>query len=363
MASIGIAALAVAAVLVTTDLVRPDHSAPRLAGANNRTDSSALPQIRTLSELQPPRPLSHDDPLRLWVGGDSLSGSAGPALGEIAGDTGIVKTQVDYKVSSGIASDAVRDWPERAAADMAAYDPEAVVFIIGTNDAPIVSSHRNDDGVYEWEPGYRMRVAQMMDLFVGGEEHRTVIWVGAPTMATAWRDKGVVELNRVMREEADRRDEVVYLDAYSLFAGSDGRYAASLRDDDGDLVRMRNGDGVHFTAAGAERLARAAYALLDARWNIDDQAVPDQPIEYSMVGNGELGRTRSYSGGSSTGTATTASTAPPATEAPATTAPPTSAPAVATTTTSAPAATTTAPPATTTTAAPTTTVAEASAEP
>ncbi len=245
-------------------------------------------QASALAELDPPRPVSHDAPLRVWVGGDSLAGWLGPSLGRIAGETGVVATQVDYKVSSGIASDGVRDWPERALMQIEEHDPEAIAFMIGTNDASIVNHRIDEDGVYEWEPEYRAEIAEMMDLFVGGDAHRTVFWVGAPTMRTEWRDDGVVELNRVMQEEADLRDDVVYVDSYSLFAGEDGQYVDSILGPDGEYMRVRNGDGVHLTTDGGDRLAASVFALLDARWEILDQADPDNPIEtgYSAGSGG-----------------------------------------------------------------------------
>ena len=378
-------AVAVALVaLVATDTIRLGGSNPRLA----REASAASPlvvdpenpeQAETLAKLEPPRPLGHDAPLRLWVGGDSLAGWLGPSLGSMAGDTGVVATQIDYKVSSGIASDGVRDWPERALTEMAEYDPEAVVFMIGTNDASIVNHRLGEDGVYEWEPEYRLEVAEMMDLLVGGEKHRTVFWVGAPTMRTDWRDDGVEELNRVMQEEADLRDDVVFVDAYSLFAGADGQYVDSLTGPDGEYVRVRNGDGVHFTTEGGDRLASVVFALLDARWEITDQADEANPIEaeYSSGSGGYVsgggGGRGTDSGGeyyptetttaeettTSSATETTAplatttapgatTTALEATTTVATTVPPTTSPP----TTAPPAATTTAPPAATTTSAP-----------
>ena len=48
------------------------------------------------------RKLDHAHPLKVWIGGDSLAGSFGPALGDLLGATGIVQTQIDYKVSSGL---------------------------------------------------------------------------------------------------------------------------------------------------------------------------------------------------------------------------------------------------------------------
>ena len=79
------------------------------AGAATSTTS-------TTGRREPRRPAARrtTQPLRLWIGGDSLAGALGPALGELAGATGVVDDHVDYKVSSGL-DHGVRDWPEHAA--------------------------------------------------------------------------------------------------------------------------------------------------------------------------------------------------------------------------------------------------------
>jgi len=259
--------------------------------------ADALPQVKALKKHAPPRVLTHDAPLRLWVGGDSLAGSLGPALGKIAGATGVVHTQVDYRVSSGISSDGVRDWSQRATDQMAQYDPEVVVFEVGTNDASIVNSHLNADGVPGWEPLYRMQVSRMMDTFRGPPDHRrTVLWVGAPPMSLGWRDQGVRELDRVMREEAKKRaPEVVYVDAYTLFADQSGHYTSTLRTLNG-VERVRISDGVHFSDAGANYLGAVLFGLLDARWEIQKHANPAQPINWA-----ESSGSSGVSSGSSSG--------------------------------------------------------------
>jgi hypothetical protein len=283
----------------------------------------------------PPRAISHDDPLRLWVGGDSLAGALGPALGTLAGATGVVDTQVDYRVSSGIADDGVRDWSERAAEQMTMYDPEAIVFEIGTNDASIVNSRVDAAGVPEWEPAYRAEVADMMDRLRGdGATARTVLWVGAPPMQTDWRDEGVRELNRVMREEAEKRSpEVVYVDAYGLFSGEDGGYSSEIETLDGEIERVRISDGVHLTPEGAEYLAAVLFALLDQQWEINRHADPTQPIgweESDGSGGGSSGGWDPGSGSDDdwepTETAPQTVAPPPPTTSPAPTAPATTAP-------------------------------------
>jgi hypothetical protein len=344
-AALVVGAAGVLAAFTSTDdaPASPGNAAaigPQSGGSTSSTTVSTPDTV-------PVRALSHDEPLRLWVGGDSLSGALGPELGALLGDTGIVETHVDYKVSSGLVP-GVRNWQTYAEKAMTTEDPEAVVFMIGTNDASIVNSYDgNDDGVPDWEAGYRARVDDMMDLLTGPTGERNVIWIGAPTMRDTSRDKAVVQLNQVMQEEAAKRAaNVTYFDAYKLFSDDDGEFSDRLDTPDGN-VRVRVGDGVHLTPAGAQLLATPIAALLDAHWHITAQADPTQPIGVTVAEGGELyggsgsgsgssgnSNTRKKSnGGSSTHKSTptteeeTESTtpdteAPPATSPPETTPPP-----------------------------------------
>jgi hypothetical protein len=303
----------------------------------------------------PPRTLDHADPLRLWVGGDSLAGSFGPALGDRVGATGVVKTRIDYRVSSGLWSNDIRDWYERATEQMASDNPEAVIFIIGTNDTPVVNQvDANGDGVPDWEAAYRMKIARMMDLFVG-PNHRTVFWLGPPTLGTRVLDRGAKAIGDVMRQEAAKRaPDVVYLDTYKLFSTSDGTYSRSITDENGNQIVARISDGTHFTEDGAQYLARAVFTLLDARWQISKHADLLQPIGFTIAsGSGEsvpgfssTPKSRYGSDNGSTGTTSPSGTATTVPD-PSTTATAVS-PTIATTTVSSTkrASTTTAPPTT-----------------
>ena len=243
------------------------------------------PNLGKASKLKPPRRLTHADPLRLWIGGDSLAGSFGPALGQTAGATGVVKATIDYKVSSGLEDQGIRDWYQHAQETMASEDPDAVVFIIGTNDAPIVNTYdANGDGRPDWEKDYREKIDRMMATFVGGKRHRTVFWLGPPTLGDSTLDRGAEKLGPVMAEEARKfAPDVVYIDTYKLFEGPDGGYTRSFPDATGQVEQMRISDGVHFTVDGAQYLGDVVWKLLDKRWKIDKQAVPSEPIEYTIA--------------------------------------------------------------------------------
>ena len=133
------------------------------------------------------------------------------------------------------------------------------MFIIGTNDASIVSTYdSNHDGVPDWEVDYREKIDRMMATFVGGSRHRTVFWLGPPTLGDETLDKGAKAMGPVMREEAKKfAPDVIYVDTYKLFStpGPDGGYSRSLPDAQGNDVQMRISDGVHFTVDGAQYLS------------------------------------------------------------------------------------------------------------
>jgi hypothetical protein len=271
-----------------------------LAGGANGNQA-----IKALQQQGPPRVVSHDQPLKLWAGGDSIGGEIGPALGRIAGATGVVQTQVDYKVSSGLASNDIRDWYARGLMQMAQYTPEVVVFEIGTNDASIVNDTKNAAGQPAWEDGYRMKVDRMMDTLIGDPAHpRTVFWLGAPPMRSDSLDHGVRELNRVMREEAAKRaPHLLYVDSYNLLKGPNGGFTDDLLTLTGDVQRVRISDGVHLSDAGANYVAAVVYSLIDSQWDLRKHADVLQPINWAESA-GSSGNSGSSSSSNGTGSST-----------------------------------------------------------
>jgi hypothetical protein len=310
-----IAAVALLAgfVLLATDVVRfGGNETPLVAGT---VHSSGLHDATTTSTAtavtkRPCRPLSTTDPLRLWVGGDSLAGSLGPSLGAIAGATGVVQPYFDSRVSSGLSDPGFFDWPEQAADEMTKLSPEIVVFIIGANDWTAVTGDA-------WKADYTQRVDAMMQTLIG--TGRTVYWIGSPTLKDEKMDAAVVEVNAIAQEVAKRHSEVQYVDAYKLFSGTDGKFAADLPDGSGNVVTMRAGDGVHLTMDGADYLARAVYKLVDAQCAVTAQKVPGV-TKATIESEGSTQVAPSASSGSSGGAV---STTPPATAPPTTTSPPT----------------------------------------
>ena len=252
-------------VLVATDTLRmPTGNRPVLA-ADGTSKLTATEEVTPSRSAFPTRPLTVTAPMRLWIAGDSLAFATGQALGNQTATTGVVKPVYDARVSSGLSQPQFFNWPEHAKKETARLDPDAVVFVIGANDVGVV-------GGKDWKTTYGAEVDEMMDL-LSDNNTRAVYWVGPPTFKDSTRNNASKQMNELMKERAATHKTVTFINGYEVFADEDGKYAAKLDDADDKLVLVRTDDGVHFTAAGGQRLAKVIFTAMDAVWKITAQAV------------------------------------------------------------------------------------------
>jgi len=97
-----------------------------------------------------------------------------------------------------------------------------------------------------------------------------IFWVGLPPLRGGRAGADVPFLNDLYRSRADKAG-IVYVDVWDGFVDEDGRFAQSGPDFEGQTRRLRAGDGVHFTQAGARKLAHFVEKEID-RW-LDARAV------------------------------------------------------------------------------------------
>ena len=81
-----------------------------------------------------------------------------------------------------------------------------------------------------------------------------VFWVGLPPLRGQKSAADIPFLNDLYRSRADKAG-IIYIDIWDGFVDEDGRYAQSGPDVEGQTRRLRTGDGVYFTQAGARKLA------------------------------------------------------------------------------------------------------------
>jgi hypothetical protein len=193
-------------------------------------------------------------------------------------------TTLDPRVSTGLTRPDYFNWPEHLVNDILPGDTEALILMFGANDAQ--GLEMPDGTVYErfsqpWLDEYRRRVAGTMDLLKSG--NRMTFWVGMPIMDPTAGVAGQDMLNHIYWSEAQSRPWITFVDSWPYFADSNGNYSQQLPSADGTVRGMRQGDGVHWSKWGADRIAWEVLEVMEEHVDLSagtvsypaDQVAPD----------------------------------------------------------------------------------------
>ncbi len=233
----------------------------------------------TTTEAQPETtgPPTSNNPASVYIVGDSDAGTFGPYLETLLDGLLIVDTELNYKVSSGLARPDFYNWPVELAAALPEADPDIVVVTFGGNDSQGLSlpeRRANGDIDFiigdpvsnqtEWLEEYERRAGDVMDLLL--ENDRAVIWVGIPNDDNPDVTARLALQDQAAKAAAAARPDVVFIDTWARFSGRNGNWADFVIDPrDGVGKDVRAADGFHLNANGAEILALdIAVAVQDA---------------------------------------------------------------------------------------------------
>jgi len=129
-------------------------------------------------------------------------------------------------------------------------------------------------GIYEyhtdkWEELYTKRIDDMIAALK--TKGVPVVWVGLPAVYGTKSTSDMAYLDELYRARAERAG-IDYVDIWDGFVDENGRYVTSGPDFEGQIRRLRTGDGVHFTKYGAVKMAQ--YVVQDLRRMMANRAVP-----------------------------------------------------------------------------------------
>lgn len=191
---------------------------------------------------------------RLAVFGDSMATDVAKALDRFyaedpniaiidqsVGDSGIVR--VDYF-----------DWPKKIGETIAENGFDIAVVIVGINDRQKMSLDGKSYASLspEWLAGYSSRVQSIVQQLRAA--NKPTIWVGLPPMEAPKFGQTMIQINEIDRLAAFGGG-AEFLDIFEKFATEEGKYTRNGPDLNGNNVRMRKDDGIHFSTAGADKLA------------------------------------------------------------------------------------------------------------
>ncbi|MGC1780475.1 MAG: GDSL-type esterase/lipase family protein [Xanthobacteraceae bacterium] len=109
-----------------------------------------------------------------------------------------------------------------------------------------------------------------------------VLWVGLPALRGPKSTSDMAYLDELYRERAERAG-IVYVDIWDGFVDDQGRYAVDGPDYEGQIRRLRTADGVHFTKAGAVKLA--SYVDQELRRVLSNRVAPIALPEQAAPAN------------------------------------------------------------------------------
>jgi hypothetical protein len=211
--------------------------------------------VPTTTTIAPLRTPTAEQPLQVWVGGDSIAEGLGASMERLAGHTTTLHATSQARISTGLTRPDYFDWPSAVTAVVQQQQPDVLVVVFGTNDPqPIQTANGTYSfGTPEWEAEYRARVDAVMAVPTGAHK---LVWVGLPVVRRENLDPALAQLDEIYVQEAAKFPNVTYVDTRTMFSPS-GSYNAYLTAPDGTPTLVRAADGVHFSLTGYDMLAQA----------------------------------------------------------------------------------------------------------
>lgn len=170
------------------------------------------------------------------------------------------------KSSTGLARPDFFNWPKEAQKLVDEFQPDAAVVMFGGND---VQGLRMPDKSWitwpqpEWPVEYARRVSAFADIVA--PDGRPLFWIGMPVMRPEKFHLRVQRVNTIYRAEMAIRPGAHFIDIWRLLADENGAYTDHLDLDGlpgGKKVRVRAGDGIHLSVAGAQRVEAHVRAIV-----------------------------------------------------------------------------------------------------
>ena len=246
---------------------------------------AALPRAARADEAA-----ASDPPRRVLLLGDSMiAGALGLFLENGLRQLHGYQVKRHGKSSTGLARPDFFDWMKEAERQVAAFpEPDAVVAMFGGNDVQGLYMGKgewirwNEDG---WDQEYAARITRFADIVAPGG--RPLFWIGMPVMRPEKFHARVQKVNTIARAEMAIRPGGRFVDIWRLLADEAGNYADRLALGDGPKpkkVRVRAGDGIHLSIAGADlvegHVRSVVVAHLDGRDGL--LAEGDAPADLAL---------------------------------------------------------------------------------
>lgn len=206
-------------------------------------------------------PFPPNDRYQALVIGDGLAQGLASGLTEAFKQDGSLKIADQTSYSFTVHRPGNFDWNAEIDRIMQANPAQIVVIMAGTNDGRTIRTNEGAMrvGTPGWREAYGRTVEKILKKFKA--LNISVYWVGLPVMSSPNTNEAMEAINEVLREKT-YLNGLRFIDTWSGFADQFGNYSSSGPDLTGQTRRLREGDGVYFTAAGNRKLAHYVEVVL-----------------------------------------------------------------------------------------------------
>ena len=186
--------------------------------------------------------------------GDSLANSCGTAFIPLVNKREDLKIVKYGKVSANLSNPVFDQWFNNLDEVLMENQFEIVIIMMGANAAQAIDEGetRWEYGSERWEQLYRQRAEKLINKIK--EEGVEIYWIGIPPMLNRnYNLKMETHNQRIAR--ICREMGVNFLPVDSVIGNESGNYQ-EFRIQGGTQVRIRTNDGIHYTRAGGDIIAR-----------------------------------------------------------------------------------------------------------
>ncbi|RXF73426.1 SGNH/GDSL hydrolase family protein [Hansschlegelia zhihuaiae] len=188
--------------------------------------------------------------------GDSIADGLAAGLQEGFADAPELQVKRFTKPNAGLVRADYHDFVAEARKAIESGPITYAVFDVGVNDRqPFLDIRREPPLSDEWKKRYAERIDAMLAPFK--ERKIPIYWVGLAASGNRRATADHIAINAIARERVEAAGGT-YVDVWEGFVDEDGVYAEVGPQLDGQIGRLRMDDGVHYSKAGARKLAHYA---------------------------------------------------------------------------------------------------------
>jgi hypothetical protein len=247
-------------------------------------------QTRSARKAATQKPEDPNAPtFQVAVIGDTLGQQLADGLEEAYADRPDIRILHRGKESSGLVRDDFFDWPKALRELLASGEKiDLGVIMIGSNDRQALhdGAQSYDALSAPWRQRYEARVDAIRAAF--REKKIPLVWVGLPVTKNEHFSADMAKLNDIYRDHA-AKDGAPFIDIWEAFGDERNQYQAFGPDINGRIVKLRAGDGVHFTDVGARKVAHFVEGEVKRAMEARQPAAPETapPAEAAAPPGGD----------------------------------------------------------------------------